>query len=77
MRHLLVPAHIKWEYTLKSYQIERRRERTRRDKIKQEKVEGVHILTQSATTREQNKRIRISKKGIHSFVVTPDHVSER
>ena len=53
MRHLLVPAHIKWEYTLKNYQRETQSERER---VGQDKVGGTYRLTQSPTMREQNKK---------------------
>ena len=57
MRHLLVPAHIKWEYTLKNYQRETQSEREReRERAGQDKVGGIYRLTQSPTTREQNKK---------------------
>lgn len=79
MRHLLVPAHIKWEDTLKNYQRERETEHMRQDKIKWEKVGGIYSLTQRRNHRraKQERRIRISKKGIHPCVVMFDHVSER
>lgn len=77
MRHLLVPAHIKWEDTLKNYQ----RETERAYEAGQDKVgeSRRHISSNSKRNhrRAKQERIRISKKGIHPCVVMFYHVSER
>lgn len=61
MRHLLVPAHIKWEDTLKSYQ----RETARAYEAGQDKVGESRRHISSNSKREsakQERGIRITKK---------------
>lgn len=61
MRHLLVPAHIKWEHTLKRPERERDR-----DEAGQDKVGG---------SKKHWSEMGGAKKGSHSFMF--DHVCKR